>query len=251
MVFDAYAAYYDLLYNDKNYKEEALYVHELIKRHCSTARSILDLGCGTGKHANEFCSLGYEVEGVDISDKMINIAKANYSSSQIKFHHADIRSARLFKKFDVVGALFHVMCYQTQDADLLSVFDTASDHLNIGGLLIFDCWYGPGVVHDPPTLRTKLIENDGMAIERVAQPTVYAERNLVQVDYDVTITEKDTNAKHQIHEQHQLRYIFKNEIERMAAAKNFEVVASHQWLKFDVLHEDDRCWNAAFMLRKL
>ena len=36
---------------------------------------ILDLGCGPGRDANYFISKGYEVTGVDISSKMVEIAK--------------------------------------------------------------------------------------------------------------------------------------------------------------------------------
>ena len=50
-VFDAYAAYYDLLYKDKDYAGETEYVHRLIQRFNPGAKSILELGSGTGKHA--------------------------------------------------------------------------------------------------------------------------------------------------------------------------------------------------------
>jgi len=47
-VFDAYSHYYDLLYRDKNYKAETDYICKNINELNPEAKSLLDLGCGTG-----------------------------------------------------------------------------------------------------------------------------------------------------------------------------------------------------------
>jgi SAM-dependent methyltransferase len=248
MVFDAYAAYYDLLYKDKDYRQETDYVHQLINRHALNAKSILDLGCGTGKHAAQFAALGYEVAGVDISAKMIKIARHNHADLGIEFHNADIRDVRLGERFDVVVALFHVICYQTEDKDLLNVFETASTHLKKGGLLIFDCWYGPGVINDPPVVRVKKMNNEKIEVERTAEPSLYQDRKIVNVDYKVRIKEKNDQSEHFINEKHKMRYLFKGEVEVMAAQKNLEIIASHEWMKFENL-DSQTCWNVAFVLR--
>lgn len=75
MVFDEYADYRDLLYQDKDYDGEAKYINELIKKYYSKSRSILDLGCGTGMHASLLAQMHYEkVHGVDMSSKMLEKA---------------------------------------------------------------------------------------------------------------------------------------------------------------------------------
>ena len=51
-VFDAYARYYDLLYCDKDYAAEAGYVANHIRKLLPHTTHILELGCGTGAHAN-------------------------------------------------------------------------------------------------------------------------------------------------------------------------------------------------------
>ena len=47
-VFAGYSRYYDLLYRDKDYAAESLYVSQLIKTHSPDAVSIMEIGCGTG-----------------------------------------------------------------------------------------------------------------------------------------------------------------------------------------------------------
>ena len=50
-IFGDYARYYNLLYADKKYDEEADFVlHILATRGCRPV-SLLDLGCGTARHA--------------------------------------------------------------------------------------------------------------------------------------------------------------------------------------------------------
>ena len=67
-VFDRYAQYYDLFYREKDYRGEVDYVDALIKRYATNdARTILDLGCGTGGHAVLLAQKGYHVTGVDRS----------------------------------------------------------------------------------------------------------------------------------------------------------------------------------------
>lgn len=252
MVFDAYAAYYDLLYQDKNYKEEAVYIDELINRHMPrTCSTLLDMGCGTGRHAYEFSKLNYQVEGIDISEKMINIARRNFNEGGIFFHHDDIKTATLNKHFDAIVALFHVLCYQVQDEDLLQVFKTAASHLNNEGLFIFDCWYGPGVLSDPPVIRKKEMENADLRITRIAHPHVENDCNAVLVDYSILIEQKNAKMQHHVHEKHRVRYLFKDDVARMAKLSGFEVIATHPWLQFTPLKEDEQRWNATFVLKKL
>jgi SAM-dependent methyltransferase len=249
MVFDAYAAYYDLLYSDKDYKEEAEYVHHLINRHYPHAFEILDLGCGTGKHAREFSALGYDVVGVDRAAEMVRIAQQQFASENIRFYEGDIRSYRHPSKFDVVVSLFHVMSYLTEDVDLERTFETAAEHLRKSGLFIFDCWYGPGVLDDPPVVTTKKMKNDTVEVERIARPYVFHERKVVNVDFSVEVKQKEENTIHTIQEQHAMRYLFASEVEALASKNDMELAAAYKWLDYEDIGAK-KCWNAVFVLRK-
>ena len=67
MVFDAYAHYYDLLYCDKDYDGEVKFINGLIQEHAPKARCLLELGCGTGIHAEKFTRRNYIVHDVNDS----------------------------------------------------------------------------------------------------------------------------------------------------------------------------------------
>src|SRR6478609_3000816 len=80
-VFGAYSQYYDLLYKDKDYLGEASYVRSLIEQHYPGARSVLDLGCGTGRHALLLAESGYSITGVDRSAEMLSAAQTQLANA--------------------------------------------------------------------------------------------------------------------------------------------------------------------------
>ena len=115
-----YSQYYDLFYSDKDYHGEAEYIDSLIKNSSKNTKAILDMGCGTGKHASLLCDKGYSVHGIDLSEDMLKIAETrrNDREEQLSFSHSNIQELDL-KKFDVVVSLFHVMSYQNSNEELI------------------------------------------------------------------------------------------------------------------------------------
>jgi len=76
MAFGEYAKYYDLLYADKDYAAETAFVREIIRRLAPGARTLLELGCGSARHALELVRNRFTVTGVDLSAQMIARAHA-------------------------------------------------------------------------------------------------------------------------------------------------------------------------------
>lgn len=140
-VFNKYARYYDLLYRDKDYAEEANFIRSLVQKHAPNASSILELGCGTGKHAEMLSKMGYEILGIDMSRDMLEAASRRLGdleekqAARLSFDCGDIRTYRTERCFDAVLSLFHVMSYQTANKDLQDVFETAKVHLKWGEYL--------------------------------------------------------------------------------------------------------------------
>lgn len=233
-VFGAYSKYYNLLYKDKDYAGEAHYVHSLIQKYAPAAGSVLDLGCGTGRHDFELAESGYQIAGVDVSEEMLAAANFRLTSRKLPhmlaFHRGDIRTVRLNQTFDVVISLFHVMSYQTSNDDLRAAFATAKAHLRPGGLFIFDCWYGPAVLTDPPVVRVKRLEDDEVAVTRIAEPVMHYNENVVDVNYEVLITDKNTGARELLHETHRMRYLFMPEIKEIFNDNGIKLVLAEEWL---------------------
>lgn len=67
-------------------------------------RRILDIGCGTGRHAVELAVRGYNVTGVDLSQGQLNRAKekAKQAKVTVNFFQADARRLDFNNEFDLV-----------------------------------------------------------------------------------------------------------------------------------------------------
>ena len=70
-VFGAYSEYYDLLYTDKDYVGEVAFISGLLDEYAPGARSLLELGCGSGRHAAMLAEQDRTVHGIDISEEML------------------------------------------------------------------------------------------------------------------------------------------------------------------------------------
>ncbi len=244
--FGTYSRYYDLLYRDKDYPRETAYLRALINRFDPTAGDILELGCGTGKHASLLADSGLHVTGVERSAEMI--AAAQNLHPNVNLVHADARSVRLEREYDAVLSLFHVVSYQTTNDDVASMFDTAATHLRRGGHFIFDLWYGPAVLRQWPQPRVKLMQDDRIAVRRSAEPVVDVNRNLVEVNYEITITDRHSGQIEQFSECHPMRYFFAPEIDLFAQSAGLEVIHSEQWLDGAAPSADT--WGVTFVLKK-
>lgn len=246
--FQEYARYYDLLYRDKDYAGEVQYVHHLIQAHLPEAQSILNLGCGSGRHDRELARLGYRVTGVDLAEEMLVSARREAQGNEkLAYHLGDVRSVRLGQKFDAVVSLFHVMSYQVTGTDLLAALATAREHLKPGGLFVFDCWYGPGVLTDRPGVRVKELEDDTLQITRIAQPTMHPNENLVDVNYHLIIRDKAGGQLYDIKEVHRMRYLFLPEVEQMLGASGLELLKTMEWMTDK--RPDFATWSAVFVCR--
>lgn len=232
-VFNHYAEYYDLLYSEKNYKAEVDYVDDLIQKYNLGAKTLLDLGCGTGTHGFHFARKKYDVTGIDLSHKMVAIAQRKRETEKIdniSFFQDNITSLKLDKRFDVVISLFHVMNYLTSNSDMKAGFSAAAEHIIKGGIFIFDCWYGPAVLTDLPKPGKRELENKTIKVARNVKPEMQPNSNVVDVNYEIVVEEKQTGEVAKIKEVHSVRYFFKPEIELIFEQVGLEILVCEEWL---------------------
>lgn len=228
--FGRYSDYYNLLYKDKDYAGEVTYLLGLIRRYRPAARQILDLGCGTGRHALLLAEQGMAVTGVDRSAEMLTIARRNATGTESSFVQGDIRTIRLERRFDAVVALFHVMSYQTSNDDLRSAIATVKTHLQPDGIFIFDCWYGPAVLRDLPTRRIKELEDERIAVTRIAVPELHPNDNQVDVNYRITVRDKSNGGMEELQETHRMRYLFAPELEMLLQEAGLRILDAREWM---------------------
>lgn len=232
-----YSRYYDLLYAEKDYHGEAKYVSKLIRsKGRKMPAAILELGCGTGCHAMHLAALGHAVHGIDRSPAMIEYARQRASqalgrlSRKVSFTVGDIARYSCCQKFDAVVSLFHVICYQTTNNEVVATLKTAARHLRPGGMLVFDVWYGPAVLEQKPSVRIKRFADSQENITRTAEAVLHSNENTVEVHYSIQCVAKDSGRHREIKESHVVRYFFLPELELMLGLAGFRLEKAEEWM---------------------
>jgi SAM-dependent methyltransferase len=244
--FADYARYYDPLYQDKDYLAECDMIEAIFRTHGKgLVSSVLDLGSGTGNHAIPLAKRGYEVSGLDCSEAMLTIARskvANISeAASVVFYQGDIRSFELKQRFDAALMMFAVLGYQLENTDVLSSLRVARQHLKPEGLLIFDVWYGPAVLHEKPTQRAKIMPTPKGKILRVAFPQLDIGRHTSIVKYYLLEVE-DGLVLYETEEVHRVRFFFSKELELFLDCSGFKLL--HLSSFGDINREpDETTWN--------
>lgn len=167
-------------------------------------------------------------------------------AGRLSFSRGDARGLELDQKFDAIVSLFHVMSYQTSNADLLAAFASVRSHLVEGGVFVFDCWYGPAVLTDPPRVVRKTFAEGDLVLERLAEPAMHADRNVVEVRYTLEVTEAAL-PREVIRETHAMRYLFTPETELMLAANGLKLLASMEWMS--EREPGFESWNVCYVAR--
>ena len=103
--FDGHAPLYMENVFTRNTLAEVDFVIEELK--LPQGSRILDMGCGTGRHAVELAKRGHSVTGVDLSSGMLAQAKeaASQAGVEVEWMHADATEFETDKSFDAAICL--------------------------------------------------------------------------------------------------------------------------------------------------
>lgn len=240
---EQYSQYYNLLYSDKKYGDEAEYIDRLIKKYAPGSRTILEYGCGTGEHGLLLNQKGYNVYGVERSDAMASIAKTRGLDCEV----ADITKLKLERTFDVTLSLFHVISYINSNEQLVSLFNDTRRRLKKKGLFIFDVWFSPAVLNQMPEHRVKRMENQEIEVTRKASPEVDHIKNTVDVNYHIVVRNKMSNKISEFKEKHSMRHFGVPEIDLLASQTGFSILGAEEFLSGN--SPSIKTWGVTFILQ--
>jgi SAM-dependent methyltransferase len=132
-------ALYDELLADSSLVPDLMSVVDL---HTADARTVLDLGCGTGRVLAELDDQGLVGTGVDLQPSVITWARR--ARPRLRLEIGDVRATRLATTFDLVICVGNTLSYLHTDAELAAAFDTICAHSHPGTLLMLATLTGSG-----------------------------------------------------------------------------------------------------------
>jgi SAM-dependent methyltransferase len=174
-----HAAHYDLIYAGKPYADEARFVAERLPR----PGRLLDLACGTGRHAAEFAKLGWDVTGVDYSPDLLEHARANAPSA--RFVEADMRELDLGERFEAVTCLFDSIGYPLTDDGVVAALEAARRHLEPGGVLAVEYLHAPAMLASADPLKVRRWDVDGGRLVRISETRLDPAASAFHVRYEL------------------------------------------------------------------
>ena len=133
-VYDLLAPHYDAVTGDS--APEAAFLRDIIERRHGQAATLLDLACGTGG-ITALLAGAYQVSGLDISPSMLAMAREKLPGGT-RLYLADMTSFRLDASFDVIVCAYQGINHLLSLDAWQSSFDCVGEHLNRGGLFVFD-----------------------------------------------------------------------------------------------------------------
>jgi len=127
-----------LMFNDDTFARGAREVQQLLEWLGGDPRSVLDLGCGPGRHALPLADAGLCVTAVDTSRTLLAQLEAARGGRAIETVEADMRTFRRDRAFDLVVIMWTSFGYFDDEADHRRVLDNVRASLKPGGRLVLD-----------------------------------------------------------------------------------------------------------------
>jgi len=130
--------YYYQLYFKHDKTEATAFIHNLLKYLDPLQGSLmLDIGCGKGRHSVQLASKGFDVTGIDLSERSIGIAKKR-ENDLLHFYVHDMRLPFFINYFDYAFNFFTSFGYFDTQRENNNAIRTIAQSLKPNGTFVID-----------------------------------------------------------------------------------------------------------------
>lgn len=239
--YSVLADIYDIVMSDVDYETWADYLDEIILMHQPTARSILELACGTGTIALSLEELDcYKITATDGSPDMIRIAKkkAAEANSNIDFFAMNFLNLSFNKKFNVIYMVFDSINYLHTEREILQLHQQVKDALNPGGIFVYD-------FTTPRNSRNaiRFLNDDSKTIDgqfRYHRESSFHAKHRIHTNifHIERLDEKSGEVIEKFEEEHQQKIYTLGEMEDIIKKTDFTILQSYDGFKLEPAHKN-------------
>lgn len=164
------------LYNNRNESEAQQHI-KFLQEHLDIGQCqrILDLGCGTGRHARLLAALQKQVVGIDSSSYLINEAKKFAEKNpglDLQFVKQDMRDITNIGSFELVISMFTSFGYFENDEENWQVFKNVNQTLVSRGKFFLDFLNPHWIIKNLVAHETKEVAGETVEIRRTIQDNI-------------------------------------------------------------------------------
>lgn len=138
MIYGDFAYIYDSLMYDFSYEKVYNFIENVYDKKNINVKNILEMACGTGT-LTKMMAEKYFVHAFDFSEEMLIVAQNKMVNNRnATFLKADMRRMNMGRKFDSCLCVCDGLNYIIDDDDISKIFNNVFNHLEDGGVFIFD-----------------------------------------------------------------------------------------------------------------
>lgn len=177
--------------------------------------AVLDIGCGTGRHAQALKSLGYDVTGLDLSEVLLSEARLNDPGECLVWVRGDMRKLPFEDgKFEAIVNWFTSFGYFDDFQDNVRVLEEMKRVLKHGGRYLIDFLNPAFLMRNLVPLSERLDESTGLHITE--KRTIENDFVVKNIEVKPSVDEKGTIGASR-HYQERVRLIGLEQFKRMVA----------------------------------
>jgi SAM-dependent methyltransferase len=132
--FSGSAKWYDVILGKDEYEKNAQFVSKQLQKF--NVKTVLEIACGSGLYLFPLKKNGFDVEGLDISKKMLDAVKKR--SKAIKIYQQDMTKFNTKKKYDAILVLNSGMVLLPNHSLIDETLKRCYNNLNSKGILLID-----------------------------------------------------------------------------------------------------------------
>jgi ubiquinone/menaquinone biosynthesis C-methylase UbiE len=156
----------------------------------SDTRSVLEVGCGTGRLLPILAQEYETVVGVDLHEEMASLARERTTHAAV--FQADMRTVSLSQSFDAVVLFEFMASLLKRENDVHTLFDNCYEHLHPNGILLCE------VVNEPTVVlpsSTQVFTDDLFRVERTVAREEWLTSEVFMTKSSYRIYEKQTDRE--------------------------------------------------------
>ncbi len=123
--------------SEEDAKREVPFLIKLFKKY-GNVKSVLDVGCGKGRHAYLLSRQGYNCEGIEPHPKMVEYAQKHYPEVTYKVN--SMQNIKYENNFDAIICIFSIIVFNKSNEEAIRTLTNFYRALKKGGIAIIETY---------------------------------------------------------------------------------------------------------------